>query len=28
LHLSLWNGDPAQAGTAPLWRPVIPREPT
>ena len=26
-HLLLWNGDPAPAGTAPLWRPVIPREP-
>ena len=22
LHLLLWNGDPAQANTAPLWRPV------
>jgi transposase len=22
LHLLLWNGDPAQAHTAPLWRPV------
>jgi transposase len=22
LHLLLWNGDPAQARTAPLWRPV------
>ena len=27
LHLLLWNDDPAPAGTAPLWRPVIPREP-
>jgi transposase len=22
LHLLLWNGDPARANTAPLWRPV------
>jgi transposase len=22
LHLLLWNGDPAQAKAAPLWRPV------
>jgi transposase len=22
LHLLLWNGDPAKANTAPLWRPV------
>jgi len=22
LHLLLWNGDPAQANAAPLWRPV------
>lgn len=22
LHLLLWNGDPAQTHTAPLWRPV------
>ena len=27
LHLLLWNGDPAKAGTAPLWRPVSPSEP-
>lgn len=26
LHLLLWNGDPANTGTAPLWRPVIPPE--
>jgi len=25
LHLLLWNGDPAKAGPAPLWRPVTPR---
>jgi transposase len=24
LHLLLWNGDPAKAQTAPLWRPVRP----
>jgi transposase len=24
LHLLLWNGDPAKAATAPLWRPVLP----
>lgn len=24
LHLLLWNGDPSQARTAPLWRPVEP----
>lgn len=22
LHLLLWNGDPSQAKTAPLWRPI------
>ena len=22
LHILLWNGDPAKANTAPLWRPV------
>jgi len=27
LHLLLWNGDPAKAQTAPLWRPVTPAEP-
>jgi transposase len=27
LHLLLWNGDPARAGPAPLWRPVTPPEP-
>jgi transposase len=26
LHLLLWNGDPAKAGAAPLWRPVTPAE--
>ena len=24
VHLLLWNGDPAKAETAPLWRPVLP----
>jgi transposase len=24
LQLLLWNGDPAQASTAPLWRPLAP----
>ena len=27
LHLLLWNGNPAKAGTAPLWRPVTPGGP-
>jgi transposase len=28
LHLLMGNGDPAQTGTAPLWRTVSPSEPS